>query len=352
MVRIVETETALPPHQWDRLAVKAHLEDIYGRLGADPVEIAKMHGLVDNTAIDQRHLAFPVEHLLTHRPLSQVSREYADVAVSLAERAAQGVLMRAGWSAESIDHLIVVSCTGFMIPSIDAHLINRLGLRPTVRRLPIMSLGCAAGAVALSKAHEYLKAYPGSRVLVVAVEICSGTFQPGDTSKTNLVASQLFGDGAAAVLVSDGDGHGPILLDHASHLIADTMTAMGFDLTDHGFTIVLDRHMPELIQTHVEALLTELLAPHGLRQDDLGSFVIHPGGRRILDVLQQVLALSDEALADSREILRTCGNMSSATVLFVLQRAMRERRVPAGTLGVLGAFGPGFSSELHVIRWD
>lgn len=347
--RVVEVETVLPPHRLARREMKGLLRQVFeGRIpGLD-----RLLAMVESAAIEERYLAYPVDHLLQPRSLDQTSQDYRKAVLTLAEAAIQGVLQKADWRAASVDFIISVSCTGFMIPSMDAHLLHQLGFRPDVRRMPITELGCAAGAVALSQARDYLLAYPRGRVLIVGAEICSNTFQLDDVSPANLIASLLFGDGAAAAVLACDEAVGPEVVDQRSYHFPQTLGAMGFELKEGGFHLVLDRQLPELVRAKIKGLVQALLKRQSLALGDLRSFVLHPGGRKILDYIQTELALTDEDLDPSREVLRTCGNMSSVTLFFVLDRMLRACRPPAGTWGLMGALGPGFSAELQVIRWN
>jgi len=250
-----------------------------------------------------------------------------------------------------VDLLITVSCTGVMIPSLDAHLANDLGFRPDLRRLPITELGCAAGASALARAADYVRAWPGATVLVVAVELPSLTFQRQDTSQANLISSILFGDGAAAVLVTGRDAHGPRIVESESFLFPRTLGAMGFDLGSDGFHIVLSRDVPELIRAEVRGLLDRFLTRVGLRRDELSVFILHPGGRKLLAFIEEELALSPADTECSWHVLREYGNQSSASVLFVLHEWLARRTAPPGSHGLLAAFGPGFSADLLLLNW-
>jgi alkylresorcinol/alkylpyrone synthase len=238
-----------------------------------------------------------------------------------------------------------------VIPSLDAYLANDLGFRPDVRRLPITELGCVAGASALAHARDFIAGHPGSNVLVISVELPTLSFQPDDLSAANIVSTAIFGDGAAAVLVTGRTVPGAAILAAQSHLFPRTLDALGFDLRSDGFHVVLARELPGIVRADVGALVGALLARAGIARSDVSAFVLHPGGRRILDALEDVLGATAEETAPSRDIFRDLGNLSSATVLFVLHEWMTRRRPPPGAHAVLGAFGPGFSSELMVLRW-
>jgi alkylresorcinol/alkylpyrone synthase len=346
--RILATAIATPPHPLTRADVHAWAE----RLWPGTSRAAAVMRLADGTGIDQRQLIAPVEQLLAPRPFSARNREYERAAVELGLIAARRALDRAQLDGAQIDELITTSCTGLLIPSLEAYLAPRLGLRSDVVRLPITELGCAAGAAALARAREHLLAFPDRRVMVLAVEITSITFQLGDHRMTNLVAGSIFGDGAAAAILGDGRGRpGPELFAARSHLYPDSRHLMGFRVGDEGLEVVLDREVPAFLSGKVLPLVEALCRAHGLSVAELRFAAIHPGGRKILANLERELALPRAATEPSWEVLRDHGNMSSATVLYVLDRLWRSPP-PPGSHGLLAAFGPGFAAELGLMRWE
>jgi alkylresorcinol/alkylpyrone synthase len=240
-----------------------------------------------------------------------------------------------------------------MIPSLDAHLINRMGFRCDVRRLPITELGCAAGASALGRAWEFLRANPDGNVLVISVELPSLTFQRRDISQANLISSILFGDGAAAAVVTgDETAAGPRLLDSRSFTFPNSIDAMGFDLKNSGFHIVLSKDVPELIRGRIRALATSFLGKHRLALDDVAAFVLHPGGQKLLHYVEEELGLPRARTQPSWDVLQEFGNLSSASVLFVLHEWLAKRQMNSGEYGLLAAFGPGFTAELLLAQWS
>jgi alkylresorcinol/alkylpyrone synthase len=240
-----------------------------------------------------------------------------------------------------------------MIPSLDAYLANTPGFSPHVKRLPVTELGCAAGAAALSRAFDYLCAFPAHTVLVVAVELPSLTFQVRDLSAANIISSALFGDGAAAVLLRGAaETNKPRIIATESTLFPGTTDLMGFELKDSGLHIVLSPEIPEVVEAQVPQLLAHFLDRQGLLISDVTHFLLHPGGRRVLDGLAQCLGLSATQTRISRAVLRNYGNLSSASVLFILDRFLNAERPCRGDLGLLLAFGPGFSAETVLLQWD
>jgi len=381
MARIVAVATANPPHRLDRPTIEAWCARVYppGR------EREALLRLASSTGIESRALARPVADLVRARPFAERNAEYAEAAVPLAEAAARRALDRAGLDGDALDLVITTSCTGVLIPSLAALLAPRLRLRPDARRVPITELGCAAGAAAIGRARDFLVAFPSARALVLAVELPSLTFQVDDASMANLVATSLFGDGAAAAILA-GDrappsrnspapstiasapsrnasapstnapapstnAPAPSVIDARSHLWPDSAHLMGFRIGDGGFHIVLDRDVPDFLAGRVRPLVEALCRDHRLTVGDLRFAAIHPGGRRILRNLETELSLPPSATAPSWSVLRRFGNMSSATVLFVLDEVLRGPPPPPGSYGLLAAFGPGFAAELALLRW-
>lgn len=306
-------------------------------------------GLFERAGVESRRLVCDVDTLLEHRSLKWRNDTYIEACRRLGVRLLEDLLERSGTAPQEIDVLITTSCTGFMIPALDADLINHFRFRPDVRRLPFTELGCAAGAMALSRAHDHLRAYPEHRVAVLAVEIPSMTYLAGDLSVANLVSCALFGDGGAAALVR-GDRGALRILDTRTHFFYDTPEMMGFDLTDEGFRIVLDKRVPQLLEEELEPALDGFFQQTGVTRSDIRSFLFHPGGRRILDTIRDVLGLSEADVALSRRTLAEVGNLSSASLLWVLSKALAGEASPG--LALLGAFGPGFNAELLLGRFE
>ncbi len=347
-ITLAATATAVPPYTLKREEVKAYVNRVFGLEGR---RLEAMMGVIDNAQIRQRFSIFPIDYIIEPRPLSQISREYKEHSVRLGRQVAADCLAQAGMKAEEIDLLITVSCTGVMIPSLDAHLINDLGFRSNVRRLPITELGCAAGAAAVARAADFLRAYPEGSVLVVAVELPTLTFQRGDLSQANLISCVLFGDGAAAAVVTGRPTGGPKILDWDTYLFPHSLEAMGFALRDSGFHIVLSKDVPQMIRDVIKDLTTRFLGRHALRREDISAFILHPGGQKLLAYMEEELGLCRCHTQPSWDVLRDYGNLSSASVLFVLQEWLRKQQVSAGQYGLMAAFGPGFSAEMLLLRW-
>ncbi|MEE9278555.1 MAG: 3-oxoacyl-[acyl-carrier-protein] synthase III C-terminal domain-containing protein, partial [Myxococcota bacterium] len=299
-----------------------------------------------------RHLVLATHEYLDLNSFGTSNSLYQRFAVELGEQALRDALDRAGLTAADIDHLFSVSVTGIAVPPIDARLVNRLGLRDDVRRTPIFGLGCVAGAAGVARAADYLRGYPDHVAVVLSVELCSLTLQLDDLSVPNLIACSLFGDGAAAVVLCGDErgGTGPEVLGSRSVFFRDTEDAMGWEISEAGFRVVLSGDVPALaggIRPHVDAFLSQ----HGLVLEGIESLVCHPGGPRVLEAFEEALERPREAFELTWKSLWELGNLSSASVLMVLRDTMEERRPPSGSYGLMIAMGPGFCAELVLLRW-
>jgi len=317
----------------------------------EPARLDAMMAIIDNSQVERRYCVFPIDYIIQARPLSRISAEYQEHAVRLGRQVAVDCLRKAGMSAPEIDMIITVSCTGVIIPSLDAHLINDLGFRQNVRRLPITELGCAAGAAATARAADYVRAYPGASVLVIAVEIPSLTFQRDNLTQANLISTVLFGDGAAAAIVTGRPSSGPQIVDTDSYLFPHSLDAMGFDLKETGFHIVLSKDVPQLIREHIKEIVCRLLTKRGLSPEQISGYILHPGGQKLLLYIEEELGLRRSDTQVSWDVLREVGNLSSASVLFVLDEWLKTRTMPPGGYGLMAAFGPGFSAETLLLQW-
>ncbi len=347
-ITVAATATAVPRYLVTREEVKTYLTHVFS---LEPARVEGMLAVIDNSQVRRRYCIHPVDYVIQPRPLSKISEEYQEHAVILGREVASDCLARAGMTPQDIDMIITVSCTGVMIPSLDAHLINDLGFRSDVRRLPITELGCAAGAGALARAHDFIRAFPGRNVLVIAVELSSLTFQRGNISQANLISSVLFGDGAAAAIVTGREARGPQILDTESYFFPNSLDAMGFNLKETGFHIVLSKDVPQMIREKIKSLTTNFLGRHNLCREQISTFILHPGGQKLLLYMEEELGLSRCDTQLSWDVLGEYGNLSSATVIFVLHECLAKRQIAPGEYGLLAAFGPGFSSEMLLLRW-
>jgi len=346
---ILAVATAVP----DTIVTTADVKEYFPKaFDLDDRRLATVFSVIDNARIRKRHMLFPLDYVITPRPLEQISCEYQTHSIKLGREVTEAALAQAGLAATDIDLIITVSCTGVMIPSLDAHLINLMGFRSDVKRLPITELGCAAGAAALGRASDFLRAFPDANVLVIAVELPSLTFQRNDNSPANLISCALFGDGAAAVILTGGPACGLQIIDTYSHLIPNSLGAMGFDLKGSGFHIVLSRSVPQLIRDEIGAVVDRLLQRHELSRADLQFFLLHPGGQKLLAYIEEEMGLTSSQTRSSWNVLSEYGNLSSATVLFVMKDFLSQPAPQTGERGLLAAFGPGFSMEMALLEWN
>jgi alkylresorcinol/alkylpyrone synthase len=346
MSSIVSVGTAVPPY----LLAQEEACRLAGEHFAGTIDnIDKYLQVFKNALVSERHFCVDAEWFAAEHSLAAKNRLYLKWAETLSIQAIEACLDGTGTACDEIDNVVFVSSSGIATPSLDVALINRLGFKRDVRRLPLFGLGCAGGAAGIALCNSLIASRPKSKVLLVAVEINSLTFQRDDMSKSNLVATSLFGDGAAAVLFA-GDGDGKLdVLNSVSLLRPHTDHLMGWDFVDTGFRVVFSRAVPQTIMDMMPDTLSELTNSSGLRPNDIGSFIFHPGGKRILEAYQKVLGRGPEYFAASYAVLDRYGNMSSATVLFVLAETMRNGQ-SAGDHGLLAAFGPGFSAEATLLR--
>lgn len=348
-MRIVSVGRALPPHRYEQ----AELLEALGRVFADRFHNPRrLEQIQRNTLVGGRHLALPIEQYASLRGFGDANDAFIRVGLDLAEQAIREALARAGLEPRQVDHVFSLSVTGIAAPSLDARLVNRLGLRADVKRTPIFGLGCVGGAAGIARAADYVRAFARETAIVVSTELCSLTIQRADASMANVIASGLFGDGSAAAVVCGAEvpATGPRILATRSIFYPDTERVMGWDVTDGGFRVVLSADVPE-IAAGLRPDVEKFLAEQGVSLADVGVFVCHPGGPKVLEAIERSLALPPDALARSWRHLRAVGNLSSASVLFVLRDALDEAPAP-GTLGLVLAMGPGFCSELVLLRWE
>ena len=275
------------------------------------------------------------------------------VAQELGEQALCRALHHAGVDKSALGALFFTSVTGICSPSIDALLVNRMGLPANIKRLPIFGLGCVAGAAGIARAADYVRAYPSQAAALVSVELCSLTIQKEDLSVANLISSGLFADGSAAVVVTGNDlkSNGPEIVATRSIFYPNTEQMMGWKVSEKGFNIVLSPEVPVLIRENLGKNVDAFLGDHGYKRSDVGSWVLHTGGPKVLEATAAALNLHDGQLDASWDCLKKVGNLSSASVLVVLEDVMRNRRPEPGTIGILAAMGPGFCSELVLLKW-
>ena len=354
-MRITGVAGALPDNRYPQEMLTGALKHYWGTRLKHPELLDRMH---TNARVASRHLALPIDRYEELSTWGQTNAAWFRVSQELGERAIDQALNNAGLRRQDLHALFVVSITGVASPSLDARLINRMSLRPDIKRTPIFGVGCVGGALGLTRAADYTLAYPGHNAAILAVEICTLTLKRDDLSPVNLIASGLFGDGAAAVIVSGAETEiaskgrsGPEILATGSIFYTDSEDIMGWEITEDGFKIVLSQRLPEFIKRNLAGDVDAFLARQGLARADIGNWVIHTGGPRVLEAMQETLGLEDRHLALSWDSLSRFGNLSSASVLLVLEDTVRNHRPEPGTLGVLLAMGPGFSSEMILMRW-
>ncbi|MCK5363254.1 MAG: hypothetical protein KAR22_09810 [Gammaproteobacteria bacterium] len=344
MPRIQSVATAVPEYKVDQSFVQDFARQVFmDRIPA----LERLLPLFANAGIDTRYFVAPPEWYREPHDLAERSAMYVEAATDLSARAAREALERANLGSEDIDAIIYVNTTGLATPSIDARLVNVLGLRRDVRRLPLWGLGCAGGVAGLSHAHHLALGDPSSRILLIATELCGLTFMADDHSRSNLVATALFADGSAAAVVT-GDavaGSGLEILGTQSRFYPDSLDVMGWTVLQQGLQVVFAQRIPDIVKGSAAEDLGGFLAKHGLGLGDVEAFLFHPGGAKVIEAYEEALGLGDSAMDWSREVLREFGNMSSATVLFVVERYLAEHGVGRGGNGLVSALGPGFCSE-------
>ncbi|SDM06963.1 alkylresorcinol/alkylpyrone synthase [Nonomuraea maritima] len=337
---IAGVQTVLPDHRYEQ----AEITEAFSRLThCDEDLLKRFHAA---TGVQGRNLALPLADYAKLDSFARANDAYVEAALDLAEQAMRGALRKSGVRPEKIDHLVFCSTTGLATPSLDARLAQRVGLRPDVKRMPVFGLGCAAGASGLSRLYDYLRGWPDHVAMLVCVELCSLTIQRDDTSIANLVASGLFGDGAAAV-VATGRGQGPEVVATRSRLYPGTEHLMGWDVGEHGFRIVLDAELTAFVEQALAGDIKCFLADYGLAPEQVATWICHPGGPKVIEKIVEVLGIAPRALDVTWCSLREHGNMSSVSVLHVLQ----ETRGRSGAPAVLLALGPGFSAEQLLLHW-
>lgn len=346
--RILGLATALPPHRLAQAEACAFAREVFGEAFRDPERLLE---IFPHAGVEERRLAMPLDWLRAPRGFAERNEAYRREALALAAEAAARCLAGAACSPREVDHVLLVSSTGLSTPSLDALLLNRLGLRPDVKRTPVWGLGCAGGAAGLSRAADFARAAPGERVLLVVVELCSLTFQRRDATKSNLVATALFGDGAAAALVGS-EGKGPEVMASRSTTWAGTLDVMGWEVNDDGLRVLFSRDIPAIVRDLAKPAVLDFLASRGLSLSGLRHVIAHPGGPKVMAAYEEALGLPADGMRHAREVLRRHGNMSAPSVLFVLERFLSDPAVRPGDLGLLTALGPGFSSELVLLKFS
>ena len=349
-MKIASVASAFPKHYYPQKFLLEQLQEYWGERLRNPQMLARLHR---NVTVEGRYLAIPYEKYYELDTWGKANDVWIEVAQELGEQALCRALHRAGLEPTQLGGLIFTSVTGISSPSIDALLINRLRLSKNIRRVPIFGLGCVAGAAGIARAADYVRAYPSQSAALVSVELCSLTIQREDLSVANLISSGLFADGSAAVVVTGDEvaSDGPKILATRSVFYPETEEMMGWKVSEKGFRITLSPDVPVLIREHLGHDVDAFLGDHDLKRADIGSWVLHTGGPKVLEATAAALDLNDGQLDASWNCLKRVGNLSSASVLVVLEDVIENRRPEPGTLGILAAMGPGFCSELVLLEW-
>ena len=341
--KIAAVATATPPYRYDQAAVLRMAG--YGD--------AQRAGFFVNSQIEGRYLFFDPARFAPgqtpHETVDELADRYRRGAIELSAGAMRTVVARAGWKLADVDFVATTTCTGRLCPSLDAHLVNGLGLRPDVQRVHVGDTGCAAAMVALQQAWNHLRAFPRHRAVVVAVELCSAAYYLDDRLES-AVAHAIFADGAGAVALA-GEGEGPTIVEHRTLFRPEHLDAMGFEYPGGRPRVVLSKEVRRIGAGMMREMADILMTSHGLKKDDVRHFVLHSAGRRVIEQARTLLELTDAQLAHSRHVLRVYGNMSSATVLFVLEEALKSGAPQPGDWGLMIALGPGFAAEGALLRW-
>lgn len=349
-MNIVSAASAFPPHVYDQRTITDALQDLWKGKLAKPELLDRLHA---RCGVERRNLALPIESYRQIKSWGQANNLWIESAQQLGASAICRAITPLGLVSRDIDALYFVSVTGISSPSIDARLVNRMGLSPRVKRVPIFGLGCVAGAAGIARAADYVRAFPNEVAVLLSVELCSLTWQSDDFSAANLISTGLFGDGAAAVVIAGADTGlpGPQVIATRSVFYPGSEDVMGWNISEEGFRIVLSPDVSKVIGDHLRGDVDSFLNDYGLLRADIDSWIIHTGGPKVLEAVASSLELPEGALESSWECLRRVGNLSSASVLVVLQDFLARRRGVPGSYGVLAAMGPGFCSELILLRW-
>ena len=337
--RIVAVATATPPHRFDQ----ATLLRIAG------YDDTLRTGFFRHSQIEGRHLYLDPQTFTPNESVDQLAERFRRGAIDLGAQAVRRVVERAGWDLSDVDFLATTTCTGRLCPSLDAHIIAALGLKPSIQRVHVGDTGCASALVALQQAVNHVQAFPHHRAVVVAVEICSAAYFLDDRLES-AVAHAIFADGAGALAVS-GNGEGPAIVEHRSLFRSEHLPAMGFEFPGGRPRVVLSKEVRRIGASMMTEMANRLMESQGLKKDDVRHFVLHSAGRRVIEEARRLLDLADAQVAHSRHVLRYFGNMSSATVLFVLEETLRSGGPVAGDWGLMIALGPGFAAEGALLRW-
>ena len=348
-VKIISVSKALPEFTRNTDEIIPFLDAWLS--GQDDRFIRKVKKIFENAGVHRRYSIMSPEEVFSDLSFAERNNIYFRESIKLGGQCLTAALEKANWQSQDLDYIITVSCTGIMIPSLDAYLINALGMRRDIIRLPVTEMGCAAGVSGILYAKNFLKANPGKRAAVVAVESPTATFQLNDFSMANIVSAAIFGDGAACVLLSShADDDGPEVVDEEMYHFDNAEQMMGFKLTNTGLQMLLDVAVPDTIAEHFPEIIHPFLNKNGLDIGGVDHLIFHPGGKKIIQVVEMLFSGLGKNIDDTKEVLRLYGNMSSATVLYVLERIM-DTQPSLGETGLMLSFGPGFTAQRILLRW-
>ncbi len=356
-MRVLSVHGVLPEHRYPQAELTHAFTHDLLRGAVDEAVVSRIHG---HAGVEWRHLALPMHRYGELTGFTEANDAFIEVGVELGARAVTDALKAAGLTPQDVDLIVSTTVTGLAVPSLDARVAALTGMRPDVIRLPLVGLGCVAGAAGIARLHDYLVGHPGRVAVLMSVELCTLTLQRDDASMANLVASGLFGDGAAAVVAVGSErarthegtlgAAQPDVLATRSRLYPDSERTMGWDIGSTGFKIVLDANVPVLVRRYLGEDVRGFLQDQGLSQDDIEWYVAHPGGPKVLEAMQEALGIPREALQVTWDSLARIGNLSSASVLHVLADTLTDRPPRPGSYGLMLAMGPGFCSELVLLR--
>lgn len=348
-VKIVTVAKQLPKYSSDTVEILPILDTwLYGQ---ETRFIKKVKKIFEGAAVNTRYSIMDPIEVFTATSFEDKNNIYSREVIILGEQVLEKALKKAGWDPSTLDYIITVSCTGIIIPSLDAYLINKLKLRQDIVRLPVTEMGCVAGVSGLLYAKNFLKGNPNKRAAVIAIEAPTATFQLDDFSMSNIVSAAIFGDGAACCLLSSyEEDYGPNILDEQMYHFFNTEHIMGFKLTNSGLKMILGTEVPDTIAQHFGDIIHPFLKKNNLEIRDIDHMIFHPGGKKIVMTVEKLFSEWGKNIDHTKEILLQYGNMSSATVLYVLERVMDKNPIQ-GELGLMLSFGPGFSAQGLLLKW-
>ncbi len=348
--KIVSVAKALPPYSRTTEEIIPYVDAWL--FGQEERYRRKVIKIFEASGVEKRFGIMSIEEVFTATSFEAKNESYVRGVKQLGRNALQSALEQENWQSDSLDYIITVSCTGIMIPSLDAYLVNELGLKQDVVRLPVTEMGCAAGVSGIIYAANFLRANPEKRAAVIAVESPTATFQLNDFSMANMVSAALFGDGAACVLLSSKTtDNGPTIVGEGMYHFFNATHLMGFDLTNTGLKMILDPDVPKMIADHFPKLTQPFLTGLDSTMEKVNHFIFHPGGKKIIQTVEHLFGQMGKNIDDTRQVLQKFGNMSSATVLYVLERFL-NRTIASGEQGLMLSFGPGFSAQRVLIEWQ